>query len=207
MLQQRIHGHHQEAPRPPQHDEKGHGQPQVVDEVHQNHQHAHGDAQRHDARGHVQPHAHRGSHRPTAVPMATTPPGPRPAWCCSPGRQRPGQHDVAQVARDTPEQGGGGQRDLAQPVVPQALVALPEIGHQHQGIGQHTAFGSAAGDASRPLSTECGCDPCRNGVDDDQRRNGRLGRRVHPRSTPGTSTISSREEMVGPTSCPSSTPG
>ena len=49
--------------------------------------------------------------------------------------------DHPQVAEHAPQQGGGGQRDLAQLVVPQAFVAFPEIWHQSEQIARHAFLG------------------------------------------------------------------
>jgi len=84
----------------------------------------------------------------------------------------PGQHDVAQVARHAPEQRGGGQRDLAQLVVPQAGVAVAEVAHQRDhAVRQRLQRGFGA----RNLQVEQGGDR----VEQDHRRDGRFGRGVN----------------------------
>ncbi len=96
------------------------------DEVQADDQHAHRDAQRNDAGGVFQPH--RASTPRRRRPRCRSPPrrpATRPASCCSPARPRPRPaRCTRRLPADAPEQRGGGQRDLAQLVAPQARVAV-----------------------------------------------------------------------------------
>ena len=141
VLQQRVHRHHQEAAQRAEQDQERCCRPDVVDHVHQHHQQAHRDAQRHDARGLVQPHAHRGRHgtdggadRDHADQAGGL------GGAVAQRRSSPGQHDVAQVAADAPEQRGGRERDLAQAVAPEPAVAGPEIGQQRERVARHVTW-------------------------------------------------------------------
>ena len=142
MLQQSVHGHHQKAAQATQQNEKRRGNPNVVDEIHHQHQQAHGDAQEHQARRICQRGAHGSHHRTHSRANgnhAHQRGGLRGGVAQS--HRAPGQHDVAQVTAGAPKQGGGGQRNLAQFVTPQALVALPKIRHQgQQVVGQGPLF-------------------------------------------------------------------
>mgnify|MGYP002142836756 CR=1 FL=1 len=64
VLQQRIHGHHQKAAESAQQNQEGRGHPDVGDEIQQDHQHAHANAQGHDQGGVFQAHAQACCHRP-----------------------------------------------------------------------------------------------------------------------------------------------
>ena len=63
VLQQRVHGDHQKAPQATEQHQEGCGQPDIADEVEQNHQHAHCNAQRYDQGRVLEFHAHGGHHR------------------------------------------------------------------------------------------------------------------------------------------------
>ena len=113
VLQQRVHGHDQEATQTTQHDKERHGQPEVVNEVHRHHKAAHGNAQRHEACGVVQLHLHRrhhGAHGCTDGYHAHQ--ARRLCGGVAQSGGAPCQHDVAQVAAHSPEQSGGCQRNL-----------------------------------------------------------------------------------------------
>ena len=78
--------------------------PDVRDEVHRDHQHAHRDAQRDHAGGLVEPHAHRRDHRADrGADRDHAAPATRPASCCSPARPRPRPARCSAGCRDTPQ--------------------------------------------------------------------------------------------------------
>ena len=138
MLEQRIHGHHDVAAQRAQRDQKRHGHPQVAHEHHRPHQQPHDDAQGNHARRLVQPHAHGSEHRPgRRAQRHHAHQAGRLRGAVGQRRARPGQHDVAHVARHAPKQRGGRQRHLPQPVAPQQRVAAPEIGQQRQRVARH----------------------------------------------------------------------
>ena len=173
MLQQRIHRHHQEAAEGAEHDQKWHRNPQLGDEVHAQHQQPHRDAQGNHPRRLVEPHAQRRHHRTGCGADGHHADQRRRLRGLVAQRHRcPGQHDVAQIARNAPEQGGGGQRDLAQLVRPQPRVAALEIAHQaEQAVGDRLQRRFRARDAQVEGSGQC--------IQGDHRRDGRFGRCIN----------------------------
>jgi hypothetical protein len=173
MLQQRIHGHHQKSAETAEQNEERRRHPDVVDEVQKDHQQAHADAQRHHAGGLVQLHAYRGHHRADGRAHRHHP--DQTGGLGHAVAQRgggPRQHDVAQIARYTPEQCGRGQRDLSELVLPEPGVAAPEIGQQFELVARHGAhLDPGVGDA--------GVEPGGEHVDKDQRADGGFGRCVN----------------------------
>ncbi len=173
VLQQRVHGHDEVSAQAAQEDQEGNGDPDALDEHHQDQQHAHGDAQRDDLGGHVQPHAHGGHHGPhRGADGDHARERRRLGGVVGQRGGRPGQHDELQVAAGAPEEGGGGQGDLPELVAPEAVVAGPEIGEQRQRVARHGAhFDTGVRNA--------GVEPGGGEIDGDERGDGRLGRGVH----------------------------
>ncbi|KAF5299024.1 hypothetical protein FQA39_LY19198 [Lamprigera yunnana] len=205
LQQPALMGNQPESAQPAQHNQKGRGQPDGVDEVHAHHQQAHGNAQRNDLGGAVKSlHAHgcqHRAHRRTNGHHAHQRRRVRGAVAQRHGA--PGQHDVAQIARHAPEQGGGGQRDLAQLVPPQAVVALPEIRQQRQDVGKQAARRVLAqrhqrGAGARNVDVEPGRDRVKNTDHADGRFGGQVDRGVDARHIPGQQPARNRRAHQHP---------
>ena len=183
VLQQRVHGHHQIATQAAQHDQKWDGNPQVLDKVHAQHQQTHGNAQGNGARGVLQAHARGCQHRACGRAQGHHPDQGRSLRGAVAQRHRgPGEHDIAQVARNTPKQRGGGQRNLPQLVAPQAPIALPKIDQQRA----HAAAAALPFGGRKPKRHQLGIgawnaqvEQRRQAIDQDQHHQGSLRWRVH----------------------------